>query len=143
MTSIRLPRFTTRRLMIAVFFAALVLASTAEVLRLLGKRDLYRRLAAMHDRGMADEIRYDSQLYRTKGEYETEGRTAAPMPGDAARYLLAGGPKPPTRWMIGYIDEQRRKGTFRWEWHKRLKENYERAALYPWAAVEPDMPQPR
>ena len=104
------PRFTVRRLMLAVAIAGLLLGGFVEFKVLRGRSDRYRRVAREH------------------AEMGEMLRSLAGQPGMSLLYCSPG----PGARSVPYpietvIDHQ-----------DRLRRKYERAARYPWLGVEPD-----
>ena len=136
-------QLTVRGLMVVVLLAALGLAVVVEVLRFLARRARYEQIAAQHGRAMSAEARNASSLYPLQKKFQDREEAHAPGGNDPMQYLRRETSMPANRRMVDLILEQRNQSQFRWEWHQRMKEKYERAARSPWLAVEPDTPRPK
>jgi hypothetical protein len=134
----RLPRvrFTVRRMMVAVAIASLSLGAAAGVLRLSRLQTAYRERAALHAGEMSNLSAQDTRIYRARERLAAEG---VPDPGG---YLGLGTRLPAPRERIEELNDRRNGVLFRWEWHKKMRAKYERAAERPWLALEPDPPEP-
>ncbi len=130
------PRFTVRRMMIAVAVVALLVGS--EMTR---RRWAYFRAIAHSYAGAEEFDRFllgggtaivrmeDGQVSEIHGPLSF--RSGAEGGGSIE---VTGDPSP------GYDAESLRR---RADYHAQLRRKYERAARYPWLAVVPDPPKPR
>jgi len=110
----RLPRMTTRRWMIAVAVASLVMASG----RLLWLSSVYRKAALVQ--AAYENVARTLQTFGMEMEIEPEsGAIKAQRAADAS------------------VNQKTA------EYRAALKRKYERAARFPWLPVEPDPPAPR
>ena len=110
----RLSRMTTRRWLIAVAVASLVMASG----RLLWLSSVYRKAALVH--AAYENVARTLQTLGMEMEIEPEsGAINAQRAADASVNQKAA------------------------ESHAARKRKYERAARFPWLPVEPDPPAPR
>jgi hypothetical protein len=114
----RLPRMTTRRWMIVVAVAALVVG----FIRLWTLRHLYLEKAANHASFRAHVLRTPESTAYWENRWTDQRR------GLPARYPWPAGP--PFVPAMG-------------EYHDAMRIKYERAARYPWLPVEPDPPEPK
>ena len=111
------PRFSVRRLMVAVAVVALARDRSSP-----GAAQLYLEKAANHEGFRALVLRSPDSITHW------EDRWTAQREGKPARYPWPGGP-PFVPSMAKYHDEMRLK--------------YERAARYPWLPVSPDPTEPK
>jgi hypothetical protein len=126
----RLPRFTTRRLMavVAVFGVASGLGVMA------WRSSVYRSLAAWHSR-------HEEGMRREVEELEENLANAS---GRISKSRESGDVEEEAAWLRGVAQWQEKLTPYRREIQKagRLREKYQRAARYPWLPVAPDPPEP-
>ena len=113
-----LPRMTTRRWMIAIAFAATVLAVKVQLSRV---ADEYRAIAEYHD----------LQGFALSGGKQWSG------PLDERTHIFINGHDDDDD-----DDELRGRDLAVVLWHIRLANKYRSAALCPWSFVPPDPPEP-
>jgi hypothetical protein len=123
------PRFTVRRLMVAV--AIVGVASALGVMT--WRSSVYRSLAArhsQHEEGMRREV-------------EGLEENLVNAPGRIAKAREAGDAEEEAAWLRGVAQWQEKLTPYRLEIQKsgRLREKYQRAARYPWLPLEPDPPE--
>ncbi len=104
------PRFPVRRLMIVVAIAGLLLGGFVEFQILRRRSDRYRQIAR---------------------EHAEMGKMLRSLAGQPGMNLLYCAPAPGTRSVAFSIREVI-------DHQDRLRRKYERAARYPWLALEPD-----
>jgi hypothetical protein len=109
----RPPRFRLRTLMIAVVVVAILTAGAA----LMRRSAAFRRLAAHHETRMASWM----SIHAENANWAID--TANPARASQARWA---------------VEEAWRAI----EYHGSMRDKYERAARFPWLAVEPDPPEP-
>ncbi len=113
--TMRLPRMTTRRWMVVVAIAAVMLAAAA----------LFRRHLRLCERGDYHE------------RMEREHALGVWAFGDLALALADTNPQVAARERAHAAFEAENRDR-----HARLKDKYRHSARYPWLAIEPDPPEP-
>jgi tetratricopeptide (TPR) repeat protein len=152
------PRFTVRRIMVAVAVLALFLGGSLEVIRLKRFRDECLKRAATHaesERYSLEMEQHDRQwAERIEGSFGTTQRFLASLEGTLSR---ASARLKPTivdqQKRFTEAAEQEKRDAAKWRgdatrdaesaaYHGALKRKYLRAAARPWWPIEPDPPPP-